>query len=58
MRLPQVSLAARFGCFRWVLVLLVVPTATQVVALLGLEMMLVDKLWEVPRRLSGIKGGL
>jgi hypothetical protein len=58
MRLPQVSLAARFGCLRRVLAHLVVPTATQVVALLGLVMVLVDKLWEVPRRLSGIKGGL
>jgi hypothetical protein len=46
-------LAAGFGCLRHM-----IPTAQVVVALLDLVMVLVDKLREVARSLSGIEGGL
>jgi len=56
MLLPQVALTAGFGCLRQLLMF--VPTTNHLDVLLGLEMVLVDKLREVARRLSGIEGGL
>jgi hypothetical protein len=56
MLIPQVALAAGFGCL-WQLMMLV-PTTNKLGFLLGLEIVLVYKLREVARRLSGIEGGL
>ena len=56
MLLSQVALTAGFGCLRQLQMF--VPTTNHLDVLLGLEMVLVDKLREVARRLSGIEGGL